>query len=152
MRYLCTLLFVGLVTATGVSAQVKPVVADVDSVSVRELNALEHHLSELLNRGDWQAYAQHVAEDYRQTNRHGEVRTKRDVLAALQRGNTQQSQTTVPDSIEVRVYGDTGVLTAVLTGRNVDDGSVQFRSRILKTFVRRDGRWYLVAMQGTALP
>jgi hypothetical protein len=60
-------------------------------------------------------------------------------------GNTQ------PDSISVRVYGDTGILTAILEGKSAD-GALTFRSRILKTFVRRGGQWYLVAMQGTPLP
>jgi hypothetical protein len=113
---------------------------------------LEYHLSDLLNRGDWQAYAPYLADDYRQTTRRGEVRTKADVIAALQRGGEPRGALALPDSVHVRVYGNTGVLTALLTGRTADGDSVTFRSRILKVFVRRDGRWYMVGMQGTPLP
>lgn len=151
MCCLRTLLFASLVIATDASAQVRPIAADGDSTSMRELITLEYHLNDLLNRGDWEAYAPHLAEDYRQTNRSGEVRLKRDVIDALQRQRAERTETTVPDSIEVRIYGDTGVLTAVLTGRSVEDSRVTFRSRILKTFVRREDRWYMVAMQGTPI-
>ena len=142
-----------IVLVTDLAAQTGTVRADNDSASVRELIALEHLLSGLLNAGNWQAYAPYVAEDYRQTNRNAEVRTKDDVIRALQRrGSEKPEVTTTPDSIRVRVYGEAGILTAILTGRNASDGSISFRSRILKTFVRRDGRWYLVAMQGTPFP
>lgn len=151
MRLLPTLPLLVLALVADLSAQASPLAADPDSAAIRELVALERHLSDLLNRGDWRAYAPYVAEDYRQTTRRGEVRTKRAVLAALQRPGAPGAGAATPDSIEVRVYGDTGVLTAVLTGWGAD-GAVAFRSRIIKVFLRRDGRWYLVAMQGTALP
>lgn len=51
--------------------------------------------------------------------------------------------------LEVRVYGDTAILTFVLTiGR---DGETVRRSRLVKVFVRRDGRWMMVHNQGTAI-
>lgn len=152
MRYLATLFLAGLMMTHSLSAQVRSFVADVDSAGSRELVALEYHLSDLLNRGDWQAYAPYLADDYRQTTRRGEVRTKADVIAALQRGGEPRGALALPDSVHVRVYGNTGVLTALLTGRTADGDSVTFRSRILKVFVRRDGRWYMVGMQGTPLP
>jgi hypothetical protein len=151
MRYPGTFLLAALVMTRGLSAQVPSVVADVDSVAGRELVALEYHLSDLLNRGDWQAYAPYLAEDYRQTTRRGEVRTKADVISALRRRDERPGEVVVPDSVQVRIYGNTGVLTAVLTGRRTAGDAVTFRSRILKVFVRRDGRWYMVGMQGTPL-
>lgn len=150
MRWIHPLLLT-LLAAASAGAQTAPLVADPDTAAVRELIALEHHLSDLLNRRDWRSYAPYVADDYVQTTRMGEVRTKAQVIAALQREGSTPGGTVLPDSIKVRVYGDTGVLSAVLTGRNAD-GTVTFRSRILKTFLKRNGRWYLVAMQGTAIP
>ena len=151
MRTILLVLCAGMTASGNLSAQGQPLVADVDSSSIRELIALEHHLNGLLNSGDWQNYAPYLAEDYRQTNRRGEVRTKRDVVTGMQRSAGLNSGSTQPDSIAVRVYGDTGILTAILTGKNAD-GTLGFRSRIQKTFVRRNGRWYMVAMQGTPLP
>ena len=154
MRILVALLaWTPLLLAAPVDAQPDRLLADSDSAAVRELVALEHHLNTLLMRRDWQAYAAFVADDYRQTTRQGEVRFKPDVIASLRDPAGGSGQTTsVPDSIEVRVYGDVGVLHAILTGRNRDTGATTFRSRILKVFVRREGRWFLVAMQGTPLP
>jgi len=152
MRTLVALLSIPLLAAP-LNGQSRPLLADPDSAAVRELVALEHHLNTLLLRRDWQAYAAYVADDYRQTTRQGEVRFKPDVIASLRDPAGGAGQTiTAPDSIEVRVYDDVGVLHAVLSGRNRDTGAITFRSRILKVFVRRQGRWFLVAMQGTPLP
>ncbi|HEY0673656.1 MAG TPA: nuclear transport factor 2 family protein [Longimicrobiales bacterium] len=152
MRYLPLFAALVIMTTKDVSAQVKPIRADVDSAATRVLTELEYQLNDLLMRGDWQSYASYLAEDYWQTTRRGEVRSKQDVIAAMQKRSGPERERTTPDSVRVRVYGDTGVLTAVLTGRADDGGTITFRSRILKTFVRRNGRWYMVAMQGTAIP
>jgi ketosteroid isomerase-like protein len=151
MRFILILLCACATAPGKLAAQERPLVADSDSASVRELTALEHRLNALLNAGDWQSYSPYLADDYRQTNRRGEMRTKREVVNGMQQRTRANFVSTQPDSIEVRVYGNTGILTAVLTGRNAD-GTTAFRSRILKTFVRGGGKWYMVAMQGTPLP
>jgi ketosteroid isomerase-like protein len=59
----------------------------------------------------------------------------------------------VPDDMKVRVYGDTAILTLRLTTQVQSGEGVEARfSRVTKTFVRRDGRWYLASMAGTAVP
>lgn len=54
-----------------------------------------------------------------------------------------------PSDLEARVYGDTAIMTFVLT---IDrEGQPSRLSRLVKVFVRRNGRWIMVHNQGTAL-
>ena len=53
-----------------------------------------------------------------------------------------------PTELDVEVYGDTAVLTGKLT---VTSAAESRQSRFRKVFIRRDGRWFLVSLQGTPL-
>ena len=56
------------------------------------------------------------------------------------------------DEIAVRTLAeDVAMLTARLTTRRRDNGEVLAQSRFLHVYVLRDGRWQIVAAQGTAV-
>src|SRR5688572_31110499 len=77
--------------------------ADADSTFQAEIQALEHHLIDLLQRRDLEAYAPYLAEDYRRVNREGRVSTKEEVLAEFASsspGPTPARQ--VPSDMDVR--------------------------------------------------
>ena len=80
-------------------------------------------------------------------NARGIVASKDEALAGLASGANPVRQS--PSDIEVRVYGDTAILTFVLTQEREGERSV--RSRLVKVFVRRDGCWIMVHNQGTPL-
>ena len=123
--------------------------ADADSSGMAEIEALEHQLIDLLERGDLDAYASHLAEDYVRVNAAGEVDSKESVLDRFRSDSRANAGKAVPSDMRVRIYGDTAVLSFVLTiGRN---GEIFRRSRLVKIFVRRDGRWFMVHNQGTEL-
>ena len=124
-----------------------PVRADGDSSVMSEVEALEHHLIDLLERRDLEAYAPHLAEDYMRVNARGIVASKDEALAGLASGANPVRQS--PSDIEVRVYGDTAILTFVLTQEREGERSV--RTRLVKVFVRREGSWIMVHNQGTPL-
>lgn len=121
--------------------------ADDDSAAMADVEALEYHLIDLLERGDLEAYAPYLAEDYVRVNAHGIVASKDEALAGFASSATSRRQ--FPSDIEVRVYGDTAILTFVLTQEL--EGEPLTRSRLVKVLVRREGRWIMVHNQGTAL-
>ena len=139
---------VALLLAAGSPVRAQPGVrADADSVAVAEIEALEHHLIDLLEERDLDAYASYLAEDYMRVNAAGGVDSKESVLGQFRSGSV--GGTSTPSELEVRVYGDTAILTFVLTIER--DGETVRRSRLVKVFVRRDGRWMMVHNQGTTL-
>ena len=52
------------------------------------------------------------------------------------------------DELRPRVFGDTAVVTGRLTGRTAD-GELLSQSVYIHVYVKRDGRWQMVAGQGT---
>jgi ketosteroid isomerase-like protein len=113
-----------------------------------EIEALEYHLIDLLEQRDLDAYASFVAEDYVRVNAAGLVDSKESVLDQFRSG-AGSGGTSIPSDLDVRIYGDTAVLTFVLTIER--HGETVRRSRLVKVFVRRDGRWIMVHNQGTPL-
>jgi ketosteroid isomerase-like protein len=57
------------------------------------------------------------------------------------------------DDLRVRVYGDTAVVTGRSTprGRDARGQEMHGRYRFLRVWVKRDGRWQVVAFQGTRI-
>ncbi len=52
------------------------------------------------------------------------------------------------DQLAVRAYGD----TAIVTGRTTATAPVALRLRFTDVFVRRNGRWLVVASHATRIP
>ena len=121
--------------------------ADADSAAMSEVEALEYHLIDLLARRDLDAYASHLAEDYVRVNAAGRVDSREGVLAQFR--SDSGSATSIPSDLDARIYGDTAVLSFILTIER--DGEIMRRSRLVKVFVRRDHRWIMVHNQGTAI-
>ena len=135
-----------VLAATPLAAQTV-VRADGDSAAMAEIAVLEYHLIDLLDRRDLESYASYLAEDYMRVNARGEVSSKDEALAGFASAGIADRQS--PSDIEVRIYGDTAILSFVLTLER--EGEPQRRNRLVKVFVRRDGRWIMVHNQGTPL-
>ena len=85
------------------------------------------------------------AEDFIGIGPSGTVRTKAQVIADFTSGNLRfQSITT--DEVQWRVYGDTAVETGLSTMNGQDKGKTVPRdNRFTRVWVKRQGRWQLVA-------
>lgn len=99
-------------------------------------------MTQLLERGAIDEYAQHLAPDYARTTQRGRLETRAQALAAWRAAPSSRRVT--PTQLWVRVYGDAAVLTGLLVS---PDGGPAIR--ITKTFVRLNGRWALAALHGT---
>jgi ketosteroid isomerase-like protein len=94
---------------------------------------------------DAKALDRFYAEDFIGVGPSGTVRTKAQVLADFTSGNLKfQSITT--DEVEWRVYGDTAVETGRSTMNGQDKDKIVPRdNRFTRVWVKRQGRWQLVA-------
>lgn len=120
-----------------------PVTADHAPSVEAEIKQLELTLAGYLSRGEIDAYAPYLAEDYVRISADGSVASKADVLAEFRR-SANPGPPLEPSKLTVRAYGD----TAILIG-DLKIGSR--RARFTKVFIRRGGRWTLVSLQGTPL-
>ena len=100
-----------------------------------------------------------LADDLTYGRTSGVRHTKHEVLALVGAGGPYALDYSTPDSLVARVYGETGVLTGVLTGVVTGVLKVKLTAqpapytlRFTDTWVRRSGRWQLVAFQATRLP
>jgi hypothetical protein len=120
-----------------------PVKADAASAIEEEIKLLEITLAGYLSKGEIDAYAPYLAEDYVRISADGRVASKAEVLAEFRAASGPRSPLE-PSRLTVRSYGDAAILNGELT-----IGSR--RSRFTKVFIRRDGRWVMVNNQGTPL-
>jgi uncharacterized protein (TIGR02246 family) len=93
-----------------------------------------------------------IAPDVRMINAGDQVFGKADIVRFL-RANGGPLVRVTDDSIAVRRYGDTAVMTmreSVLVRANGAESTG--RLRITEVWLRRNGRWQVVGGQSTALP
>ena len=86
-----------------------------------------------------------VADDFTITFPDGSIQTKPQIIASLkQAGGPSMKFTT--ENVQSRVYGDTVILMGIVVSEwKQGDKSMTDRSRYTDTYVRRGGRWQVVA-------
>jgi hypothetical protein len=147
MRSRLLAVFVTVALVSTALAQQGSISADSDRSAEEEVKKLETEISDLVVRGQWDAYATHLAGDYCL----GDIKpqTREEVLAELRSGQSKILNL-FPEGLRVRVYGDTAVLTGHLTVLTRQAGKVITRySQFTDVFLRRDGRWFLLSTQRT---
>jgi ketosteroid isomerase-like protein len=107
---------------------------------VAEVRALEREWLDAYEKRDADAMKRIVADDFTIYFEDGSVQTKADILAMISRGAGKPGPAFFTEDVQARAYGD----TVVLTGRVVEAKSGN-ASRYTDTYVRRDGRWQVVA-------
>lgn len=122
-----------------------------DSVE-QALMQMEEDLRAAITKSDTKAYARLLGDDYVFTNQDAVVRTKAQMVSAYDSGSLKYESVKF-DEIKVYPYGDTAVVTGRSTTKGQDNGkafSGQFR--YTRVYVKRQGRWQLVATQATRIP
>jgi uncharacterized protein (TIGR02246 family) len=123
-----------------------------ESESAKAVRQIEEELDAAINRLDPAPFEKHLAEDYTIVQPDGTVQTKADSIATMKSGDVKVELWKARDR-KVRVYGDSAaVATFVATEKSSYKGKkTDEESRWTDVFVKRDGRWVCVAMQGTTL-
>ncbi len=113
---------------------------------------VEEDLRVAISKGDTKAYGRIVGDDYVFTNQDALVRTKAQMVSAYDSGSLKYESVKF-DEIKVHAYGDTAVVTGRQTVKAQDNGKdISGQFRYTRVYVKRQGRWQLVATQVTRIP
>jgi len=118
----------------------------------QEIRRLEREWFESYVRGDRAAFDLIVADDAVMTYGNGKVGNKSEAIAEI-KAPADASYSLTSDDVQVRVYGDTAIVTGRVTEKGTFNGrSLNSQSRYTDIWVRRNGRWQVVGAQSTRLP
>ena len=110
----------------------------------QEIRRLEREWFESYVRGDRAAFDLIVADDVVMTYGNGKVGNKSEAIAEI-KGPADASYSLTSDDVQVRVYGDTAIVTGRVTEKGTFNGrSLNSQSRYTDIWVRRNGRWQVV--------
>lgn len=138
--------------ASPVSALSQDAVGTMHSRSEQAVRRLQDDLIEAYKRHEVAALNRILADEYTFTNDEGEVETKRQVLAAFTAGGDRTITSYVIDDDKVRVYGEAAVMTYHYVSHETYEGRESGGSfRITRVFVKRRGRWQMVAGHETRI-
>jgi ketosteroid isomerase-like protein len=117
-----------------------------------ELRQAEKGWAAAVQKGDWAALERMLGERLIYNHSTGVVEDKQQYLGRLRKG-LQKYELIEHASMEVRAYGDAGVVSARvrMKGRS-DQRWFDDRLIMLHVWVKQGGRWQLVAHQTTKLP
>jgi ketosteroid isomerase-like protein len=132
-------------------AQKSNVRADNKPEAVESVKKFELELCDLIVRGEWDAYASRLTDDYIRVLP-GKIQSKEEVLNEFRTSNTK-TISMVPEQMDVRIYGDTAIMIIQLRSRErtADGQTIDRRGRPAKLFIRRNGKWFLAQLNGSPL-
>lgn len=116
-----------------------------------ELEKLNREYDEALVRGNVDTLDRLYAEEFVYTTFDGSVRTKAEQLAFTRSGDLKL-ESGKSDDVRIRVYGSTAVMTGRFRAKGTFKGTrLEVKERYTAVWVRRKGRWRLVAEQGNEI-
>lgn len=125
-----------------------PASAEASLEAERELAQVNEEYDGAIMRGDAAALERIFAAEFIYTNPECEVLNKQQQIAVLSGGDLK-IEDAKSDDVRVRVYGETAVVTGHFTARATRNRkTMKIDERYTAVWVRRDGRWQLVAEQG----
>ena len=113
-----------------------------------EVRKLERQWLDAYEQNDAEAMDRIVADDFVITFPNGAMQSKPQLMAMIKapRRPSQPKMRFHTEDVRSRAYGDTVILIGrVVTQYERDGKTVAERSRYTDTYVRRDGRWQVVA-------
>ena len=118
----------------------------------QQIRDLERQINAAVVSGGLHVFERLLADDFTHTNQSGIFRTKAQWLANHKPGQSPYVAYDV-DDMNIRVYGDTAVVTVRTTpkGRDSKGNSITGQYRYLRVWARWDGQWRAVAFQGTRI-
>lgn len=113
------------------------------------LLAMEHEWGPAMVKRDFAALDRIMAPDWVLTAPDGTVQTRDQALADLRSG-ALKFESMVPSQVEVRLFGDTAIVTGFTDDRGTYKGEdVSGRYRFTDVFVNRNGKWQAVSTHVT---
>ncbi len=137
-------MFVGLTLV--LALQVTNAPADV----VRELEHIEQRLGSTYQKGDCDGWASMLAPEWSVTHVNGQVITRDQGIETCKAPRPPIQDFTI-DDVSVRAYGDAAVVTGRTRASTAANPPQSITLRFTDVFIRRDGRWLVVASQATQI-
>ena len=126
-----------------------------DSATKSKIAALEGAWNQAYKSGDAKALDVLLDNGIVLVNDDGSVQTKAEFLASVKPPGTQagsQEQQVAPESMSVRVFGNTAIATGVFRAKGVEGRkSYVRRERFIDTWIYKDGHWACVATDATPI-
>jgi len=140
-----------LLPLTMLSALTVPLAAQQATAAVsKEIRALEDTWNDARARADVAALDRLLADGWTVVHGDGSINTKAEYLADLKSGARRFDGGVAVSDFTVRVYGDTAIAAGTSESKVTIDGRPQGGSlRFTRVYVRRDGRWVMVATHAT---
>ena len=121
------------------------------SAATRELMQIERQLAATWKRGDCDGWAALLAPDWSVIHITGEVITRAQAIETCKSGAVPLDSLE-SDELSVRVFGDAAVVTGRTTASTGGASPATVRLRFTDVFIRRSGKWLVVASHATRLP
>ena len=123
-----------------------------DDAAVRgKIVGLEKAWNQAYKAGDTRALSDLLDDNIVLINDDGSTQTKREFLDSVKASNSQEQQG-APESLTVRVFGDTAVATGVFKATGLGGGKhYTRRERFVDTWVLKNGKWVCVATNATPI-
>jgi ketosteroid isomerase-like protein len=138
----CLLVLLG---ATGLFLRAQ----DSDSAVQSKIIALEKAWNQAYKIGDIKALDALLDNAIVLVNDDGSVQSKKEFLASVRATNSQEQQV-APESMSVRVFGNTAIASGVMRVKGIEGGKPYVRrEQFVDTWVNKDGKWVCVATDAT---
>jgi len=122
-----------------------------DEELIREVLQVEREWVEAHRQLDIATLDRRMADEYKHIRADGVVVGKAEDLASYQTGD-RYWEFAESDEYDIQLYGETAVLIGRWRARGVNAGErFDYTARFISVYVRRDGRWQMVAAQSTPL-
>jgi ketosteroid isomerase-like protein len=130
-----------------------PVQAHSPKVSKEDILKVEQAWADAVFKGDVEALEKLLADNISYIHGTGLVETKAQFIEQLRSGNRKFLAPIVPEEVDVRVFGDTAIVTGKFTLKVLSRGKeITGVNRFTHVFARVGKQWQLVAHQATLLP
>jgi ketosteroid isomerase-like protein len=124
-----------------------------DKQAEQELLRITREMIDTSLRGDKSAFARYTADTYIETDINGAVATKTKILENFLTPPSSMKPTLEIQDVQVHVYGDTAVMSSRDVYRAEANGQKLTNSfRTTDVWLRRDGRWQLIASHDSQIP
>jgi len=158
MRGFILILGAGMIAASVGSGRSEQ---DRNTRAEREVRELEARLNRAVVEGDRAFFERVLAPAFTHTSHTGKFKTRTDWMAenkfATRKAEPKPDKTSYivfdVDDLAIRTYGETAVVTGRSTpkGRNAQGEPIRGQYRFLRVWVQRQGKWQVVAFQGTRI-
>lgn len=120
-----------------------------DPTAASELERIEAQLADAWKNRDCTGWGALLADDWSVTHISADVITKAQAMEMCRTGPPVVSAV---DQLAVRSYGDVAIVTGRTIASSTGDPPVSVRLRFTDVFVKRDGRWLVIASHATQMP